>query len=111
MSGGGKLTFTPDGLVSADVGLRTSGTIVAGDQRVPVDVPSTYSATGDWSRTGDESLQFDNWAKVVEDEGVPPDVDLPALDVTQLTDVEAQCSADSLYLAGPGAPIGALWTR
>lgn len=111
MTGAGEMTFTPDGLVAVDIGLVTSGTLVAGDQLIPISVPSTYTATGDWSRTDDEELQFDNWAKVVIDEGVPPDVDLPALDVTQLTDVDAFCSSDGLYLAGPGAPLGAAWDR
>lgn len=111
MTGGGEMTFTDDGLVAVDIALQTTGTIVAGDANVPIDVPSTYTATGDWSRTDLEMLRFDNWANVVIDDGIPPEVDLPGLDVTQLADVEAQCTSDSLYIAGPGVPIGALWTR
>lgn len=111
MSGAGSIIFTSDGLVSTDIALVTSGTLVAGDQLIPISVPSTYTAAGDWSRTDIEAIQLDNWLKVETDEGVPPDVDIPALDVTQLTDVDAFCSSDSLYLAGPGAPLGAQWRR
>jgi len=111
MSGAGKLTFTADGLVAADVALTTTGTIVAGETRVPLSVPSTYTATGDWSRTDLEVLQFDNWAKVDETDDIPPEVDIPSLDVTQLSNVEATCSADQLFLYAPGAPVGSTWLR
>ena len=49
MTGAGTIQFTADGLVSTDVSLITSGTIVAGDTSVPISVPSVYTATGDWS--------------------------------------------------------------
>ncbi len=111
MDGAGELTFTSDGLVSVDIALRTSGVLIAGDQRIPVDVPSAYTATGDWSRTGENTAQFDNWSRVGETDPLTPEVDLPALDFTQLADIEAECSADELYLAGPGVPIGATWHR
>jgi hypothetical protein len=109
MGGAGTLTFTADGLVSVDIALQTTGTLVAGDQSIPIDVPSGYTATGDWSRTGDETVQFDNWAKLTE--APASDVDVPAPDYTQLADVEATCTAGELYLAAPGAPIGATWVR
>lgn len=111
MSGAGQLGFTPDGLVAVDIDLRTTGTLVAGDQRIPIDVPSVYTASGDWSRVDDASIQFDNWAKVTDTPDVPPEVDLPALDVTQLTDVAAECDAGELSLSGSGAPLSAHWTR
>lgn len=111
MDGAGQLTFTADGLVSTDVSLRTTGTIVAGDVRVPLDVPSSYSATGDWSRVGDDSIQFDNWAKLTGSAEEPSEVDIPSFDYTQLTDVNAFCSATELFIQGPDAPILATWVR
>lgn len=111
MEGAGTLAFTPDGLVSVDIGLQTSGTLVAGDQSIPISVPSAYSATGDWSRTGEHTVQFDNWAKVTESEGTTPEVEIPVPDYTQLSDVDATCTADELTLVGAGAPLGATWRR
>lgn len=107
MDGAGKLTFTDDGLVSTEISLATT-VVVAG---ATIGAPSDYTATGDWSRTGDDALQFDNWARVGDEPDIPPEVDLPRLDVTQLADVTAQCSADSLFLQGADAPFGATWTR
>ncbi|MEQ1736000.1 MAG: hypothetical protein ABL886_06320 [Rhodoglobus sp.] len=111
MDGAGRFVFTPDGLVAVDISLRTTGTIIAGDTIVPVDVPSIYSATADWSRTGESTVQFDNWAKFTEGDDIPPEVDVPALDYTQLSTVEASCAAGELFLRGPDAPFGASWTR
>lgn len=111
MDGAGKLTLTTDGLASVDIDVRTAATLVAGDQLIPIDVPSSYTATGDWSRTGDDTAQFDNWAKVTEEEGIPPEIDLPSFDATQLADVQARCSSNELSLAAPGAPIGSNWYR
>ena len=111
MDGTGTLVFTADGLVSVDIALRTTGTLVAGETSVAVDVPSGYSATGDWSRTGDETVQFDNWSKVTETDPLASEVEVPAPDYTTLTAIEATCTADQLLLAGPGVPIGATWVR
>ena len=94
-----------------DIALRTTGTLVAGETSVAVDVPSGYSATGDWSRTGDETVQFDNWSKVTETDPLASEVEVPAPDYTTLTAIEATCTADQLLLAGPGVPIGATWVR
>lgn len=107
MTGVGKLTITDDGLVATEISLDTTA-VAAG---VAISAPSKYTATGDWSRTGDESLQFDNWARVGDEPDIPPEVELPELDVTQLADVFAQCSSDLLFLQGPGAPFGAFWSR
>lgn len=107
MDGSGKLTFTDDGLVSADVGLDTS--VVAGG--VAINAPSNYRATGDWSRTSDSELRFDNWARVGDEPDIPPEVELPELDLTQLVDVTAECSGDNLFLQGSEAPFGAHWTK
>lgn len=107
MDGQGKLTLTGDGLVAADIALQTT-VVVAGNS---ISAPSEYTATGDWSRTGDEALQFDNWARVGDEPDIPPEVDVPDLDVTQLAGVTAQCSATDLYLQGPDAPFGSRWVR
>ena len=107
MDGAGKLTFTDDGLVSTEISLATT-VVVAG---ATIGAPSDYTATGDWSRTGDETLQFDNWARVGDEPDIPPEVDLPQLDVTQLADVTAECSASTLFLQGAAAPFGSSWMR
>lgn len=107
MAGVGKLTITDDGLVATEISLDTTAAVGG----VAVSAPSKYTATGDWSRTGDDSLQFDNWARVGDEPDIPPEVELPQLDVTQLSDVAVECSADSLFLQGSGAPFGASWSR
>lgn len=107
MTGVGKLTITDDGLVATEISLDTTAAVGG----VAVSAPSKYTATGDWSRTGDDSLQFDNWARVGDEPDIPPEVELPTLDVTQLADVAVECSAGSLFLQGSGAPFGASWTR
>lgn len=107
MDGEGTLTFTDDGLVATEIGLATT-VAVAGNT---ISAPSNYTATGDWSRTGDAALLFDNWARVGDQPDIPPEVELPELDFTQLADVTAECSADELFLQGAEAPFGAYWTR
>ena len=107
MDGAGKLTFTDDGLVSAEIGLTTDATV----RGFPLSVPSSYVATGDWSRTGDDTLQFDNWGVVRDEPDIPPEEELPGLDLTQLAGVTVGCSADALFLQGAEAPFGATWTR
>lgn len=107
MDGSGKLTFTEDGLVSADVDLNTA--LVAGG--VAIEAPSTYVATGDWSRSSDDALRFDNWARVSDEPDIPSEVELPELDLTQLVDVAAECSDNALFIQGSEAPFGAHWTR
>ncbi|MFM9876763.1 MAG: hypothetical protein ACKVOG_02795 [Rhodoglobus sp.] len=107
MEGAGKLTFTDDGLVAADVDLYTTvsvyGNVVAS--------PSTYTTSGDWSRTDESELQFDNWGEVTLTSDIPPEVDLPSLDLTQLDAVTAECSANELVLQGPEAPLRSVWSR
>jgi hypothetical protein len=114
LTGGGTITFTADGLVATDIDLRITGTIVAGDTRVPIDQGSTYTGSGDWA-TGAESDTIDlaNWANV-PDPDVPVDPDapsVPAIDYTDIPTVTAMCSADDLVLQAPGAPLAAHWTR
>jgi hypothetical protein len=114
MSGAGTLTFTEDNLVAVDIALTTTGTIVVPDHSVPLSVPSTYTASGDWSRVDDDTVQFDNWSRVDADEApvaLPDDAEVPALDFTQLSDVAANCDAGSLSLAAPGVPLTSNWTR
>ncbi len=107
MDGDGKLTLTNDGLAATDIALNIDISI-AGNV---IEWPSYYTATGDWSRTGEQALQFDNWTSVGDEPDLPPDVELPDLDITQLSGVTSQCSADKLFLQGPDAPFGSTWTR
>lgn len=107
MDGAGKVTFTDDGLVAAEIALTTDVTVGG----MPLSVPSDYTASADWSRTGDGTLQFDNWARVTDEPDIPPEVEVPELDVTQLADVTVECSSGALFLQGADAPFGAAWTR
>jgi hypothetical protein len=113
MDGSGTITFTADGLVSTNVDLTTSGTLVAGDAVVPVNQQSAYSGSGDWSAGADaDTIDLANWANV-PDPAVPvdPDAATPAIDYTDIPTVSAACSAHDLTLQGPDAPLSAHWTR
>ena len=114
MSGDGTIVFTADGLVSTDIALRTTGVLVAGDVSVPIDVPSAYTATGDWSPgTEADAIDLTNWSTVADpDVTVPPDgPPIPAIDYSDVPSVLADCTADTLVLAAPDAPLTAVWHR
>jgi len=114
MTGSGAIQFAADGLVATDVDLTTTGTIVAGDTRVPLNQRSAYTASGDWSQADDDAaLDLANWSNVPDpdvpvDPAAPP---IPAIDYTDIPSVSVECSADTLVLQGPGAPLSALWHR
>jgi hypothetical protein len=114
MTGGGTITFTADGLVATDIDITTSGTLVAGDQRIPMNQRSAYSGSGDWEAgTEPEAIDLSNWTNVL-DADVPVDPDAPgapAIDYTDIPTVSAVCSGDELILQGPDAPLSAHWTR
>jgi hypothetical protein len=114
MTGAGEITFTADGLVATDIDLTTTGTIVAGDTRVPINQPSAYTGSGDWATGTDaDTIDLTNWANV-PDPSVPVDHDappIPAIDYTDVPTVAAACSANDLVLQGPDAPLSALWHR
>jgi hypothetical protein len=113
MDGAGQITFTADGLVSTEVALTTTGTIVAGDTMVPLNQLSAYSASGDWAAGSGDSIDLSNWSQVPDpDVPVSPDgPDLPAIDYTDIPTVSAPCTANTLELAAPGAPLTARWQR
>ncbi len=114
LDGAGTIQFTSDGLVSTDIDLTTTGTIVAGDTRVPLNTPSAYTATGNWSTGSDPaSLDLKNWATVPGggSEAASETSTIPAIDYTDIPTVTANCSAEELVLQAPGAPLSARWTR
>lgn len=114
LTGAGKITFTADGLVATDIDLRITGTIVAGETRVPLDTTSAYTGSGDWAIGADpDSIDLANWANV-PDPDLPVDPDapsVPAIDYTDIPTVTAACTATDLTLQGPDAPLSAHWTR
>ncbi|HNP15024.1 MAG TPA: hypothetical protein PKI99_00990 [Terrimesophilobacter sp.] len=113
MDGAGTIRFTADGLVATDIDLTTSGTIVAGDTSVPLNSRSGYSATGDWSVGDGASINLANWSNV-PDPGIPVDPgapQIPAVDYTDIPAITANCTATTLVLQAPDAPLSARWTR
>jgi len=114
MTGAGTITFTADGLVASDIDLTTTGTIVAGDTRVPLNQRSSYSGSGDWATgTDPDTIDLANWANVRDadvpvDPAAPP---IPAIDYTDIPTVTASCTESDLVLQGPDAPLSALWHR
>ena len=114
MDGAGTIQFTGDGLISTDIDLTTTGTIVAGDTRVPLNTRSAYTATGDWNAGDDlDSIDLANWVSLPDpsvpvDPAAPP---IPAIDYTDVDAVMAFCTEDFLVLQAPGAPLSARWTR
>lgn len=114
MDGSGTITFTPDGLVTSAVDLTTTGTIVAGDTRVPLNQRSAYSGTGDWAAGDvDDTIDLTNWANVYADGAVEDAAEdpIPAIDYTDIPTVTAICTEHDLVLQGPDAPLSALWHR
>lgn len=114
MTGSGKITFTDDGLVAADIALETSGTIVAGGQSIPFVQPSVYTSSGDWALGADpDTIDLENWANIPDaDYPVDPEAPaIPAIDFTDIPSVTAPCTATTLTLQGPDAPLAANWTR
>lgn len=114
MTGSGTITFTDDGLVAADIALETSGTIVAGGQAIPFVQPSVYTSSGDWAPGADaDTIDLENWANIPDaDYPVDPDAPaIPAIDFTDIPSVTAPCTATTLTLQGPDAPLAANWTR
>ena len=119
MTGNGTMTFTESGLVAGVIDLSITGTLVAGDTRVPVDQRSAYEGSGDWSQPDDPTtIDLANWANVpvpdtAADPGAfdDPDAPVPAIDFTDIPAVTAECTADTLWLQAPGAPMSSLWHR
>ena len=114
MSGAGSIQFTADGLVATDIDLTVTGTIVAGDAMVPVNTRSAYAGSGDWSSAaGSDTIDLENWANLpAPDVPVDPSApSLPTIDYSDVPAVTAECSADTLVLQAPGAPLYALWHR
>lgn len=114
MTGVGFITFTPDGLVTTDVDLTSSGTIVAGETRVPFSTPSRYAASGDWSLGGDgATIDLANWSSDVDHDVLadPSAPGVPAIDYTDIPSVTSQCSETELHLVVPGAPLSTTWYR
>lgn len=114
LTGAGTITFTDDGLVATDIDLRITGTIVAGDTRVPLDQRSAYTGSGDWATGADpDTIDLTNWANVPDPEVVvdPAAPGVPAIDYTDIPTVTADCSDGDLLLQAPGAPLSALWHR
>ncbi len=114
MAGSGVIRFTAEGLVATDIDLVTTGTIVAGDTRVPLNTQSSYHGSGDWGPGDDpDSIDLDNWANlpndgVAADPAAPP---IPAIDYTNIDAVMALCTEDTLILQAFGAPLYAKWHR
>jgi hypothetical protein len=114
MTGAGSITFTADGLVATDIDLTTTGTIVAGETRVPLNQRSAYTGSGDWATGADaDTIDLANWANlpnadVPVDPAAPP---IPAIDYTDIPTVSASCGENDLVLQGPDAPLSALWHR
>lgn len=114
MTGAGKVTFTADGLVSADVDLTVSASLEAGGVNVPIEQRTAYTGSGDWAE-GDEpgSIDLENWAAVPKD-GVENPVEedgLPTIDFFDIPTIVTTCTADTLVLQGPDAPLAATWHR
>jgi hypothetical protein len=114
LNGAGTIEFTGDGLVATDIDLTSTGTIVAGDTRVPLDIRSGYTASGNWSPGEDlDSIDLANWSNVPDpsipvDPAAPP---IPAVDYTDVEAVMAFCTENFLVLEVPGAPLSTRWTR
>jgi len=115
MTGEGSLDIGADGFITGVVSLVSTGTIVAGEVRVPFETPSSYTFSGNWE-PGDDPATIDlsNWA-TVPDPGVETDPEAPAappaIDFTDVPSVSTVCTGDSLSIQGPDAPLAALFHR
>jgi len=121
MSGFQTLQFTEDGLLAVDTDLTSTGTIVAGDVSVPVNVRSAETASAEWGWNASAAdstglVDIAEWQIVdveaeTAEEAVEAGVDFPPprFDGESST-LLADCDADTLLLQG-GGPLTALWNR
>ncbi|MEO8529508.1 MAG: hypothetical protein ABI435_10570, partial [Pseudolysinimonas sp.] len=111
MSGSGKITFAGEGLVATDVVLTTTGTIVAGDTRTPLNQTSAYTGTGDWVEGAGSTIDFANWSNTPGVGEITVDGSSPTIDFTDIPSVGITCTATDLTLKAPDAPLSSLWHR
>lgn len=117
MTGEGAMTFTADNLVAGSVRLRTTGTFVVPEHSVPLDVTSGSEFSADWAEGADDAtLDLAHWQnRPLSDLPAPvgPDgIEIPSpIDYADIPSVAIECSADSLRIQGPDAPLSALWHR
>lgn len=114
MEGSGQLDIGADGFMDGVVSLVTSGIISVPERNTPFTTPSSYTFSGNWATgTNAGTMDLSNWA-TVPDPGVvvnPASPAVPAFDLTDVPSVTSECTADSLRLQGPDAPLSALWHR
>jgi hypothetical protein len=113
MDGSGLLFFTAEGSMQVQVDLVTSGVLVAGDSLVPISVPSTYHASGTWSRP-DADVDAIDIEDAVEEGGVGDDqLPIPLFDFAENPRVHIICEneGEQLRLQGADAPISSVWIR
>lgn len=111
MDGSGLLFFAADGSMQVNVGLTTSGVLVADEARVPISVPSSYHATGTWSRPDADVDAIDIEDVTAESGASDESVPVPMFDFEANPRVFITCEADMLILQGADAPISSVWTR
>lgn len=114
MTGFGTLTFTADGLVTTDVDLTSTGTIVAGDTRVPFNTPGRYMASGDWALGSDgTTIDLANWSTDLggADPLEPESPGAPPIDFTDIPHIASTCTEHELELSVTGAPFPTRWYK
>ncbi|MBX3088075.1 MAG: hypothetical protein KF742_06265 [Cryobacterium sp.] len=114
MEGEGTIRFVEEGLVASEIGLRMTGSIVAGEVSVPFDTPSSYQGSGDWATgTSPDTIDFSNWATVPgsSESGDPLAPSVPTIDYSSMPSVNVQCTADTLRIQAPEAPFASVWHR
>ncbi|MBN9606450.1 MAG: hypothetical protein J0G30_07550 [Actinomycetales bacterium] len=114
MDGTGILAVAGDGTIQVNVDLTTSTTLAG---QVAVSVPSSYTASGTWSRPESDvdAIRLEGFPEAGAVEGEVP---IPVLDYSGTPRVTVMCDdlgdddqAGTVRLQEESAPISALWVR
>lgn len=115
VAGGQQLTFADDGFVTQSTDLTWTGTVMG----YTLTVPSQSVGDGAWG-IADGTLAITDWNWTVDPadapppSGLPADTEAPELPGFSLEGLVAEtfeCTADTLILQGPGAPLRGVFLR
>ena len=113
LTGSGSLDIGADGFLTGVVDVTSTATLEPpGAGPVTIEVPSSYTYSGQWAAGAEPgTIDLTDWGQVADvgadDDGTIP----PLLDFEDVPTVTSECTADTLRLQGPDAPLSALWHR
>lgn len=112
--GGQVLTITPN-FITVETDMTATGTIVVRGFTGPVSAHTVSTANGDWhwqAGSAESTIDIENWQRTAAtSEELAEGLAAPSVDFTDIPSVSANCSAGTLLLRGPDAPLSSSWSR